>query len=131
MSLSASHPKASFVAAQAIAKVGKIEIPHHAWPDLVTGLVETAMTPTVPPGVKSASVNTLGLICEDILETDVFSQEEIDMILAAIVTCMQDGEEADVRRLATEAMYNALDFAEYVDRCAHIHTHTHISMHFV
>jgi importin subunit beta-1 len=112
LSLQASVPKARMACAQAIAKVGKIEIPHKLWPEILEGLVATSTATGVPVGLKAASVNTLGMICEEIMEVDVFEQPQIDAILGAIVTCMDNGEDPEVRSFATKALYNALDFAE-------------------
>jgi len=111
--LSASEPKASYASAQAISKIATIELPRGDWPDLLEGLVAYANGLNGASGsLRVASIHALGLICEEIQETDVLSEEAIVAIMAAIVGGMADGEALPVRKAATAALYNALDFAE-------------------
>jgi importin subunit beta-1 len=67
VALAAATPLARAAAAQVVAKVGKIEIPLKMWPELVNGLTQTALTPSVQPGTKAASVTALGYLCEEIV----------------------------------------------------------------
>ena len=64
--LSASMPLARQAAAQAIAKVGKVEVPAAQWPELIDGLVGTARA-AAPPGTRAASLTALGYLCEEIV----------------------------------------------------------------
>ena len=68
--LSASAAPARQSAAQAIAKVGKIEVPVKGWPELVPGLVATVMGAGVPPGAQVASLIALGFLCEEIVSAE-------------------------------------------------------------
>lgn len=65
--LSGSHPAPRTAAAQAIAKLGKIEVPEGAWPELVDGLVGAAMSDAVPEATKTASLTAIGFLCEEIV----------------------------------------------------------------
>lgn len=66
-SLSASRQEPRTAAAQAIAKLGKIEVPEGAWPELVDGLVGAAMSDAVPEATKTASLTAIGFLCEEIV----------------------------------------------------------------
>lgn len=68
-SLSASHAAPRTAAAQAIAKLGKIEVPEGAWPELVDGLVGAAMSDAVPEATKTASLTAIGFLCEEIVRS--------------------------------------------------------------
>lgn len=66
-SLSASDKKARTGAAQAIAKIGKIELPLKQWPDLIDGLNSAATGAGVPSAPKSAAVTALGFLCSELI----------------------------------------------------------------
>jgi importin subunit beta-1 len=111
LSLAAAAPDARRAAAQAVAKVGKIEVPEKQWPELVDGLVHAALG-DVPVGTKAASITALGYLCEEIDDPDVLEQADRDKILSAIVTNMAEGAQLDVKKAAVTGMNHALDFAE-------------------
>jgi importin subunit beta-1 len=67
VSLSSAAPNARQAAAQAVAKVGKIELPTRRWPELIEGLANAAFADGVPDGTKAASVTALGYLCEEIV----------------------------------------------------------------
>lgn len=66
-SLIAVHPKARTAAAQAIAKVGKVDIPDGQWTTLVPSLVAQVLNPAAGVELKSASVTALGFLCEELV----------------------------------------------------------------
>ncbi|RYG45338.1 hypothetical protein EON67_10700, partial [archaeon] len=68
-SLIAVHPKARTAAAQAIAKVGKVDIPDGQWTTLVPSLVAQVLNPAAGSELKSASVTALGFLCEELVRT--------------------------------------------------------------
>jgi importin subunit beta-1 len=70
VSLSSAAPNARQAAAQAVAKVGKIELPTRRWPELIEGLANAAFADGVPDGTKAASVTALGYLCEEIVRCD-------------------------------------------------------------
>lgn len=111
LSLAAAVPNARQAAAQAVAKVGKIEVPNKQWPELVDGLVHAALG-EVPLGTKAASITALGFLCEEIEDPSVLPQADRDKILSAIVTNMADTAALEVKKAAVTGMNHALDFAE-------------------
>ncbi|KAH7285160.1 hypothetical protein KP509_33G016000 [Ceratopteris richardii] len=114
MTLSSPVKDASHTAAQVIAKVAAIELPLREWPDLVGSLLSNMGTPQAqkPPGLKQATLETLGYVCEEI-SPEVLAQEQVNSILTAVVQGMNTSEtNNDVRLAATRALYNALDFAQ-------------------
>eukprot|EP00250_Pteridium_aquilinum_P008453 c17955_g1_i1 orf=321-2942(+) len=107
-------PDARHTAAQVIAKVAAIELPLGAWPELVgslLGYMGTSQTEN-PSHLKQATLETLGYVCEE-LSPNVLAQEQVNSILTAVVQGMNASESSnDVRLAATQALYNALDFAQ-------------------
>ncbi|KAK9806952.1 hypothetical protein WJX72_008531 [[Myrmecia] bisecta] len=98
-----------------IAKVAAIELPGKQWPEMVPSLLGNMSVQPPNSGLKQATLETFGYICEEIskIETVVLEQEEINHILTAVVQGMRK-EEADnsVRLAATTALFNALEFAQ-------------------
>lgn len=119
-SLSASQAAPRTAAAQAIAKLGKIEVPEGAWPELVDGLVGAAMSDAVPEATKTASLTAIGFLCEEIDEVEKMKVADREKVLSAIVTNMASPL-LPVRTTATRALLTALDFAEtsFSDAKAH------------
>lgn len=112
MSLSATTPLARHAAAQAVAKVGRIEVPAKEWPELFDGLVSAALTDGVAVGTKTASVTALGYLCEEIDDASVVDQAARDKILSAIVNNCVPAAPVELRRAAIKGLLHSLDFAE-------------------
>jgi importin subunit beta-1 len=51
-------------AATCVAAVGVIEVPHNQWPELIETLTNNSSSEMM--NIRLASIQTLGLICEDI-----------------------------------------------------------------
>lgn len=110
-SLASPAPDASHTAAQVIAKAAAIDLPHAAWPDLISVLLAN-MGNSQPTHLKQASLQTLGYVCEEV-SSDVLAQDQVNSILTAVVQGMNSSESSnEVRLAATKALCNALDFAQ-------------------
>ncbi|PON94326.1 Importin subunit beta-1s [Trema orientale] len=105
-------PEARHTSAQVVAKIASIEIPQKQWPALIGTLLSNMTQRESPAGVKQATLETLGYVCEEISHRDL-EQAEVNNVLTAVVQGMNFSENtAEVRLAATKALYNALDFAE-------------------
>lgn len=109
-SLSAVSQDARRSAAQVIAKIAAIELPLGQWPELIPGLLNMASTAPAPH-VKQSTLETVGYTCEEIAGESVLEQGQINNLLTAIAQGMKD-EDSAVHLAATQAMTNALHFAE-------------------
>ena len=101
-------------AALVIAKVAAIEIPQNAWPDLVSSLLGNMGAAASNDGLRQATLETLGYVCEELgaMKDDYLEQEQVNSILTAVAQGMRREEgNAAVRLAATTALYNALEFA--------------------
>jgi hypothetical protein len=114
LSLSAAAPLARQSAAQAVAKVGKVEVPAKQWPELVDGLVSASLAEGVALTTKAASLTALGYLCEEVQDPDDIEQAARDKILAAIVNNCAPTAVLEVRRAAIKGLLHSLDFAECV-----------------
>lgn len=102
-------------AAMVIAKVAAIDLPRQEWPALINALLANMSAATPQHGVRQATLEALGYICEEMgaLETEVLAPEQINMILTAVVAGMRPEEPSpDVRLAATTALQNAIEFAQ-------------------
>ncbi|GMN40397.1 hypothetical protein TIFTF001_009623 [Ficus carica] len=105
-------PEARRTSAQVVAKIASIEIPQKQWPALIGTLLTNMTQRESPAGLKQATLEALGYVCEEISHTDL-EQAEVNNVLTAVVQGMNLAENsAEVRVAATKALYNALDFAE-------------------
>jgi len=103
-------------AAMVLAKVAAIDLPRQEWPNLISVLLANMSSPTPDHGVRQATLEALGYICEEMgsMESDVLAPEQINMILTAVVAGMRPEEtSADARLAATTALQNAIEFAQH------------------
>lgn len=107
-------------AAQAVAKVGAIELEDKTWPELVGGLIGTAMNGSLGAGPTSAALRTIGYLCEEI-PADYLAQTEVNQILTAVVAGMGATNPVQVRRAASAAMYQLMDFTGNNFDDEHVH----------
>jgi len=106
--LGSTQAKARHTAAQGVAAMGTIDLPHNQWPDLVQGLVKN-VTDSGNPALKQSSLEALGYICEEI-EPETLADQS-NLILTAVIQGMRKEETSeDVRLAATNALLNALEF---------------------
>ena len=103
-------------AAMVIAKVAAIDLPRQDWPNLINALLGNMSSPTPHHGVRQATLEALGYICEEMgnIESEVLAPDQINMILTAVVAGMRPEEpSADARLAATTALQNAIVFAQH------------------
>lgn len=103
-------------AAMVIAKVAAIDLPRKEWPTVISVLLGNMSSPTPVDGVRQATLEALGYICEEMasVETEVLAPEQINMILTAVVAGMRAEEPSnDARLAATTALQNAIEFAQH------------------
>jgi len=104
--------EARHTSAQVIAKIASIEIPKKQWPELIGCLLNNMTQQDKPAGLKQATLETLGYVCEEISHEDLV-QDEVNAVLTAVVQGMNLAEHSpEVRLAAARALYNALDFAQ-------------------
>ena len=99
-----------------VAKVAAIELPRREWGELIPALLANMSAPPPNHGVRQATLQALGYICEEMgaLKDDVLSPEQINMVLTAVVSGMRPEEPAAETRLAAvAALQNAIEFAEH------------------
>eukprot|EP01114_Cavostelium_apophysatum_P022766 TRINITY_DN834_c0_g1_i1.p1 TRINITY_DN834_c0_g1~~TRINITY_DN834_c0_g1_i1.p1 ORF type:complete len:849 (-),score=280.63 TRINITY_DN834_c0_g1_i1:274-2820(-) len=92
-------------AAQVVAKIGQIELPRNAWPELVQALLANMQTEN--DALKQSTLETLGYICEDIEEEVLAAQA--NQILTAVCKGIKDNNN-DVKFAGCNALFNALEF---------------------
>uniref|UniRef100_A0A7N0T622 Importin N-terminal domain-containing protein n=1 Tax=Kalanchoe fedtschenkoi TaxID=63787 RepID=A0A7N0T622_KALFE len=110
--LESQSPEARHTSAQVIAKVAGIEVPQKLWPKLIGTLLTNMTQQDKSAGLKQATLETLGYICEEISHQDLV-QDEVNSVLTAVVQGMNMAEHSsEVRLAATKALYNALEFAQ-------------------
>ena len=110
--LGSPTPEIRHTGAQAVAKIAGAEIPAKQWPDLVTGLQSNVANAGAPAGLRQATLEALGYICEEI-DADHLSEGEVNAMLTAIFSGMRKEEpDVEVRLAATVALSNAMYFAE-------------------
>ncbi|XP_060957735.1 importin subunit beta-1 isoform X1 [Cannabis sativa] len=105
-------PEARHTSAQVVAKIAAIEIPQKQWPALIGTLLANMTQRESHAGLKQATLETFGYVCEEISHRDL-EQAEVNNVLTAVVQGMNFADNTvEVRLAATKALYNALDFAE-------------------
>jgi importin subunit beta-1 len=108
-------------AAQALAQVAVVELPHGQWPQLIEQLVQPLTQAGSSDALKHGCVEALGYICEEPSVAGVIAHQS-NLILTALVQGMRGDHETTpteppvpkentlVRRAATTALFNALAF---------------------
>jgi len=97
------------IAAQVVASIGAIELPHGAWTDLIAVLVNSITNAVSTEMLREATLETIGYLCQDI-DPDVL-QAQSNEILTAIIHGMKKEETSEhVRLAATNALFNSLEF---------------------
>ena len=86
--------------------------PQKQWPDLVQNLQANVANAAGPPGLRQATLEALGYVCEEV-EHEHLEEAQVNAMLTAIVQGMRKEEpDNEVRLAATVALANALFFAE-------------------
>lgn len=105
---------ARHTAALVIGKVAAIELPAKQWNELISTLLNNMSQQPPNGGLKQSTLEALGYVCEEMgeLKDDVLGQEEVNSVLTAVVQGMRaDETDSTVRLAATQALFNALEFA--------------------
>jgi len=111
--LGASEADIGHTSALVVAKVAAIEIPKNLWMDLIPSVLNNAAQGS-PDGLRQASIEVLGYICEElaVFDEDYLDEAMVNAILTGVVTAMRpDEENMELRFVATKALTNALDYA--------------------
>jgi len=102
-----SQRDARHTAAQVVAKIAVIELPHNQWSDLIELLLKN-MTQQ-DSNIKQSTLETLGYICEEI-DPDTIKEKANQILTAVIQGMRKDEPSTDVRIAGTNALLNALEF---------------------
>ncbi len=104
---------ARHTSAQVIAKIAAIELPLKGWQDLIPKLLGSMSASTGGTGLKQATLETFGYVCEEMGHFDevVLDQEQVNNVLTAVVQGTAQSEDKNVRLAAITALFNALEFA--------------------
>ena len=96
---------ARHTSALAIAKVAAIELPVKQWQELIPKLLESMQTPTGGTGLKQATLETFGYVCEEMGHFDeiILDQEQVNNVLTAVVQGTAQQEDKNVRLAAITA----------------------------
>jgi len=105
--LSSTSQAARGPAAQTVAYIAAIELPHKAWPGLIEGLLEK-ISSTQDDFQRRAILETLGYICEE-TDPQVLSQQS-NNILTAVCKGMGGNNSVEVTLAACRALLNTLEF---------------------
>jgi len=92
-----------------VGKCGALDLARREWAELIPTLQQNVSTSTA--GVKQASLEALGYVCED-LDPTALEQAAVNVVLTAVVAGMSPNEEAATRVVAASALGNALEFAK-------------------
>ncbi|XP_074642398.1 importin subunit beta-1-like [Tubulanus polymorphus] len=97
-------------AAQCVAYIACVELPHNMWPDVIQSLTKNVTKVASTDMMKESTLEAIGYICQDIEPRNIL-QTQANEILTAIVHGMKKEEQNDhVRLAATNALLNSLEF---------------------
>ncbi|KAF1954761.1 ARM repeat-containing protein [Byssothecium circinans] len=110
VTLATPDSRAGQSAAQFIASIAAIEIPHNQWPELMQTLVEN-----VGNGAdhqKQASLTTIGFICDtdDIELRDALARHSNAILTAVVQGARKEEPNKDVRNAAISALGDSIEF---------------------
>ncbi|KAF8841836.1 ARM repeat-containing protein [Paxillus ammoniavirescens] len=115
VTLASPLTKAGAFAAQVVAAIAAVELPHDQWPDLIELLLGFVNNST-DPNLKIATLQTIGYICESI-KPEILSLRSNEILTAVIHGARKDEPSTDVQLAAVHALYNSLEFVrENFDR---------------
>ncbi|KAG9310985.1 armadillo-type protein [Chiua virens] len=108
VTLASPIPKAGSFAAQVVAAIATVELPHDQWPDLIELLLGFVNNST-DSNLKIATLQTIGYICESI-KPDILSLRSNEILTAVIHGARKDEPSSDVQLAAIHALFNSLEF---------------------
>ncbi|KAN0079953.1 Armadillo-type fold [Tylopilus felleus] len=108
VTLASPTTKAGSFAAQVVAAIAAVELPHDQWPDLVELLLGFVNNST-NSNLRIATLQTIGYICESI-KPEILSLRSNEILTAVIHGARKDEPSSDVQLAAVHALYNSLEF---------------------
>lgn len=124
VTLASPVAKAGSFAAQVVAAIAAVELPHDHWPDLIELLLGFVNNST-NANLKIATLQTIGYICESIVrrlidncliaspflqKPEILSLRSNEILTAVIHGARKDEPSSDVQLAAVHALYNSLEF---------------------
>ncbi|KAJ2019590.1 karyopherin Kap95 [Coemansia sp. RSA 455] len=107
ISLGTGNHHVTMTAAQAVAAIIAIELPHGQWQDAITVLLQNVSTNNA--NLKIASLQTIGYVCESI-DPEILVTQSNPILTAVIQGANSDEPSQEVRFAAITALFNSLEF---------------------
>ncbi|KAI9476884.1 karyopherin Kap95 [Coemansia sp. RSA 989] len=107
VTLGSENRQATTAAAQAIAAITATELPQGQWLDVITLLLQNVSTNNT--GLKVASLQTIGFICESI-NPDILATQSNPILTAVVQGANSEETSQEVRYAAITALLNSLEF---------------------
>ncbi|EIN05909.1 ARM repeat-containing protein [Punctularia strigosozonata HHB-11173 SS5] len=108
MSLASPQQRAGTVAAQFVAAIAAVELPHGQWPELIDillGFVNDATN----VNLRIATLEAIGFVCEQV-KPEILTHQSNSILTAVIHGARKDEPSTEVQRAAVTALFNSLDF---------------------
>jgi importin subunit beta-1 len=105
---SPSH-KAGGVAAQVVAAIAAVELPHEQWPELIGSVLGFVNNLQAPSNLKVATLQAIGFICESI-KPETLALRANEILTAVIHGARKEEPSQDVQLAAVHALFNSLEF---------------------
>ncbi|KAF7975253.1 hypothetical protein HWV62_10120 [Athelia sp. TMB] len=116
VTLGSPNTKAGGVAAQVVAAIAAVELPHDQWPDLIGQLLGFMNNPQSTTNLKIATLQGIGYICESI-KPETLALRSNEILTAVIHGARKEEPSSDVQLAAILALFNSLEFVrENFDR---------------
>ncbi|KAJ1834510.1 karyopherin Kap95 [Coemansia sp. RSA 2711] len=107
VTLSSENRQATTAAAQAIAAITATELPQGQWQDVIATLLQNVTSSNT--GLKIASLQTIGFICESI-SPDILAAQSNTILTAVVQGANSEEPSQEVRYAAITALLNSLEF---------------------
>lgn len=108
--LQANDRNARHVAAQVVAALACIELPQSNWNELLPALL-VRVNSADNPGLRQASLETIGFVCESI-KSDVLESQSNEILTCVVQGARKEEQSVDVQKAAIRALYNSLEFVK-------------------
>ncbi|PIA18762.1 ARM repeat-containing protein [Coemansia reversa NRRL 1564] len=105
--LGSENRSVNMAAAQVIAAISAIELPHGQWVDVISVLLQNVSTTNT--SLKIASLQAIGLICESV-NSDILVAQSNTILTAVVQGANSDEPDQEVRYAAITALLNSLEF---------------------
>ena len=125
--LGSPSTKAGAVAAQVVAAIAAVELPHDQWPDLVGQLLGFVNNPRSATSLKIATLQAIGFICESIVswgaqlcfrtfanqnsqKPETLALRSNEILTAVIHGARKEEPSPEVQLAAIHSLFNSLEF---------------------